>query len=50
MLAAAVGKFQWQVKRHFKPSNFVQLSQQKVKDYASVLGITDTQLRTVPND
>ena len=50
MLAAAVGKFQWQVKRHFKPSNFVKLSQQKVKDYASVLGITDTQLRTIPND
>ena len=50
MLAAAVGKFQWQVKRHFKPSKFVKLSQQQVKNYASVLGITDAQLRTIPND
>jgi len=50
MLAAAVGKFQWQVKRHFKPSNFVKLSQKQVTTYAEVLGITDTQLRTIPND
>jgi len=50
MLAAAVGKFQWQVKRHFKPSNFVKLSQKQVATYSEVLGITDTQLRTIPND
>ena len=50
MLAAAVGKFQWQVKRHFKPSNFVKLSQQQIELYASVLGIDATQLISIPND
>ena len=50
MLAAAVGKFQWQVKRHFKPSNFVKLSQQQVERYASVLGIDTNQLVSIPND
>ena len=50
MLAAAVGKFQWQVKRHFKPSHFVKLSQQQIESYASVLGIDANQLVTIPND
>ncbi len=50
MLAAAVGKFQWQVKRHFKPANFVKLSQQQIETYAAVLGIDATRLITVPND
>lgn len=50
MLAAAVGKFQWQVKRHFKPANFVKLTQQQIETYAAVLGINATQLTTIPND
>lgn len=50
MLAAAVGKFQWQVKRHFKPANFVKLTQTQLELYASVLGIDATQLKTIPND
>ena len=50
MLAVAVGKYQWQVKRHFKPSNFGQLSQQQVEDYAAVLGIDAIKLKTIPND
>ena len=50
MLAAAVGKFQWQVKRHFKPANFVKLTQQQIEIYAAVLGIDATQLTTMPND
>ena len=49
-LAAAVGKFQWQVKRHFKPANFVKLSQQQIETYAAVLGIDATRLKSVPND
>lgn len=50
MLAAAAGKFQWQVKRHFKPAKFVKLSQQQIDRYAAVLGIDATQLVTIPND
>lgn len=50
MLAVAVGRYQWQVKRHFKPSNFAQLSQQQVEDYAAVLGIDAIKLKTIPND
>jgi hypothetical protein len=50
MLAAAVGKFQWQVKRHFKPANFVKLTQQQIETYAAVLGIDTTQLISIPND
>jgi len=50
MLAAAVGKFQWQVKRHFKPANFVKLTQQQIETYAAVLGIDATQLITLPHE
>lgn len=50
MLAVAVGKYQWQVKRHFKPANFVKLTQQQIESYAAVLGIDATQLKSIPND
>ena len=50
MLSTAVGKFQWQVKRHFKPANFVKLTQQQIEIYAAVLGIDATQLTAMPND
>ena len=50
MLATAVGKFQWQVKRHFKPANFAKLTQQQIENYAAVLGIDTAQLIIIPND
>ena len=50
MLAVAVGKYQWQVKRHFKPANFVKLSQQQIEAYAAVLGIDAIKLKKTPND
>ncbi|MDH5368990.1 MAG: hypothetical protein OEW99_03140 [Gammaproteobacteria bacterium] len=50
MLAVAVGKYQWQVKRHFKPANFEKLSQQQIEEYAAVLGIDAITLKTIPND
>ncbi|MDH5368671.1 MAG: hypothetical protein OEW99_01510 [Gammaproteobacteria bacterium] len=50
MLAVAIGKYQWQVKRHFKPANFVKLSQQQIEEYAAVLGIDAITLKTIPND
>jgi len=50
MLATAVGKFQWQVKRHFKPANFIKLTQQQIELYATVLGIDANTLKNIPND
>ncbi|MDH5394889.1 MAG: hypothetical protein OEW97_01330 [Gammaproteobacteria bacterium] len=50
MLASAVGKFQWQVKRHFNPARFASLSQAQLETYAAVLGIEVTQLKTLPDD
>jgi hypothetical protein len=45
VLARYVGKFRWQVKRHFKPSIFAFLSQKTLERYASVFNITVEQLR-----
>lgn len=44
LLAKYAGKWQWQVKRHFKPNVFSKLSQQMLQRYAEVLGITVEEL------
>jgi len=49
MLAKAVGKFQWQVKRHFKPHLFAKLPAQQLELYAIVLGLDVDSLKVVPN-
>jgi hypothetical protein len=48
MLAKAVGKFQWQVRRHFKPANFKKLNQQQLELYAQVLDINIKTLMNLP--
>lgn len=50
MLARAVGKFQWQVRRHFKPTNFEKLNQQQLQAYAQVLDIDVDTLVTLPDE
>lgn len=50
MLARATGKFQWQIKRHFKPGNFNKLTLPQLEMYAAVLGISVDQLKTIPDD
>lgn len=49
MLAQAMGRFQWQVKRHFHPQRFAKLSDKTRQAYASVLGISVTQLNQLPD-
>lgn len=47
VLASYMGLWQWQVKRHFKPSIFKKLSAKKVQKYADVFEITIEQLKNM---
>lgn len=44
ILARYAGKWQWQVKRHFKPSVFHSLSKSMLEKYAAVFEITVDEL------
>ncbi|MGP1572752.1 hypothetical protein [Aggregatibacter segnis] len=44
-LAQATGFWQWQIKRHFKPSVFAKLSNKVLGRYAEVFGIKINELR-----
>jgi hypothetical protein len=48
MLAQAVGRFQWMVKRDFSPQRFARLSSKKMANYAEVLGIDSESLSQLP--
>lgn len=43
-LAQAMGLFQWQVKRHFKPKVFKRLKTPLLQRYANILGISINDL------
>lgn len=45
ILASYVGFWQWQVKRHFKPSVFSRLSVKKLQKYAAVFEISIEKLK-----
>lgn len=45
VLAKYVGKWQWQVKRHFKPAVFASLDNKLLQRYASVFNISVEALR-----
>lgn len=45
ILAAYVGKWKWQVKRHMKPSVFKTLSDKMLNKYAEVFNITLNELK-----
>lgn len=45
LLASYVGKWQWQVKRHFKPSVFNKLSTDVLAKYAAVFNISVNELK-----
>lgn len=46
LLASYVGKWQWQVKRHFNPSVFNKLSADVLAKYASVFNISVDELKS----
>ncbi|MCD6544097.1 MAG: hypothetical protein J7K34_06275 [Flavobacteriaceae bacterium] len=47
VLAAYYGKWQWMVKRHFKPSVFNKLSEKSLKKYADIFNININQLKDI---
>ncbi len=44
LLASYVGKWKWQVRRHFKPDVFAKLSPQLLDAYARIFNITTDEL------
>jgi hypothetical protein len=47
ILASYVSKWQWQVKRHLKPSVFAKLDQKTLEKYASVFNISVDELKSI---
>lgn len=50
VLSQSTGFFQWQVKRHLKPSIFKKLSKRKLERYSDALGIEIKVLQSVPQE
>ena len=50
ILASYVGKWQWQVKRHFKPNVFKNLSTKTLEKYAAVFSISVENLKNFKID
>lgn len=44
-LAQATGFWQWQIKRHFKPSVFAKLSDKVLARYAEVFGVSREEIK-----
>lgn len=47
-LAQATGLWRWRVRRHLRPERFARLSPALMQRYADALGVTVTQLATLP--
>ncbi len=47
ILASYVGLWQWQVKRHFKPSVFRKLNLKKLQKYADVFEVSIEELKNI---
>ena len=47
-LSQATGLFQWRIRRHFKPSIFIKLSEKLLERYADVMGLTVSQIKQLP--
>ncbi len=49
LLAKYVSLAKWRVRRHMKPSIFKKLPERILRKYASIFGISISELKTVPN-
>ena len=49
-LAQATGLFRWRIRRHLKPHVFASLSAKIIARYADALGISASELCTLPGD
>lgn len=47
-LAQSTGIWRWRVKRHLPPARFARLSDRLLNQYADALGLSVTQLRSLP--
>ena len=47
ILSSYMNKWQWQVRRHFKPVVFINLGVTTLKNYADVFGITVEELKDI---
>jgi len=50
ILASYMGKWQWQIRRHFRPTVFSKLDHTTLDKYASVFGISVEQLKDITKD
>jgi hypothetical protein len=50
MLAQAVGRFQWQVRRDFDPRRFSRLSAKRLMCYAEVMDLDPDHLKQLPEN
>lgn len=48
-LAQVSGRFQWQIRRHFKPQIFTNLSDKKLTPYCEAMGLSVEQLKQLPD-
>ena len=48
LLSQLTGIWQWRIRRHLAPHRFAGLSESQLSRYATALGITTTQLRSLP--
>lgn len=48
LLSQLTGIWQWRIRRHFDPRRFQRLPESQLSRYATALGITTTQLRSLP--
>lgn len=48
-LAQVSGRFQWQIRRHFKPEVFSNISDKKLMPYCDAMGLSVEQLKTLPS-
>ncbi len=48
LLAQTTGLWQWRVRRHLRPERFARLSAALLARYAQALGLTETELRSLP--
>ena len=48
LLSQLTGIWQWRIRRHFDPRRFARLPESQLSRYATALGVTTTQLRSLP--
>ena len=49
LLSQTTGFFKWTIKRDFSPKNFKKMSDKRAENYASVMGISIEELKSLPD-